>query len=79
MESFRFPDDLVALQAAWLLTYDALAQAPTGSSTTMLRRRLLVLSRQLYIHPYWAAPGRSRTAWAELRRQARHRGWGTAA
>ncbi|MFD3809179.1 hypothetical protein ACFWSF_38685 [Streptomyces sp. NPDC058611] len=79
MESFRFPDDLVALQAAWLRTYDALARAQAGVGTAVLRRRPIVLSCRLYGHPYWAAPGRSRAGGAELCRQARARGWTTAA
>lgn len=79
MESFRFPDDLLALQVAWLRTYDALAQAPAGAGTARLRRRLITLSRMLHTHPYWATPGRSRADGAELRRQARTRGWTTAA
>lgn len=79
MDSFRFPDDLLALQVAWLRTYDVLAQAPAGASTATLRRRLITLSRLLHTHPHRAAPGRSRAAAAELRRQARARGWTTAA
>ncbi|MFD3550319.1 hypothetical protein ACFWUW_32845 [Streptomyces sp. NPDC058655] len=79
MEPFRFPDDLLALQAGWLRTYEALAQAPAGAGTTSLRRRLILLSGLLHTHPYWAAPGRSRAAGPELRRQARARGWTTAA
>lgn len=79
MKSFRFPADLLALQAGWLATYDVLAQTPAGAGTTVLRRRLIGLSCQLYTHPYWAEPGRSRAACAELRRQARARGWATAA
>ncbi|MFD3939823.1 hypothetical protein ACFWSF_33030 [Streptomyces sp. NPDC058611] len=79
MESFRFPDDLVALQAAWLRAYDALARAQAGADTAVLRRRLIVLSCRLYGHPYWAAPGGSRAAKRELCRQARARGWTTAA
>ncbi|MFD7030235.1 hypothetical protein ACFWAR_19550 [Streptomyces sp. NPDC059917] len=75
MTWLRFPDSLVMIQAEWLLTYDA----PAGASTTVLRRRLIKLSLQLYAHPYWAAPGRSPAAWVELRRRARARGWGTAA
>ncbi|MFD3546072.1 hypothetical protein ACFWUW_10715 [Streptomyces sp. NPDC058655] len=79
MESFRFPDDLVALQAAWLRTYEALARTQAGAGTAALRRHLIVLSCQLYGHPYWTAPGRSRAGRAELCRQARVRGWTTAA
>ncbi|MET9700503.1 hypothetical protein ABZY31_26795 [Streptomyces sp. NPDC006529] len=79
MELFRFPDDLVALQGSWLDAYAALAQAPSGVGTTVLRRRLVVLSCRLHAHPHWTAPGGSRGTWAELRRQARARGWAAAA
>ncbi|WP_371591982.1 hypothetical protein [Streptomyces virginiae] len=79
MEPFRFPDDLVALQAAWLDTYTALAKMPAGVGTTPLRRRLMALSCRLHTHPHWAEPGGARGTWAELRRQARARRWATAA
>ncbi|MFB6820111.1 hypothetical protein ACFCXA_00790 [Streptomyces virginiae] len=79
MESFRFPDDLVALQAAWLDTYTALAEAPAGIGATPLRRRLIALSCRLHTHPHWAASGGPHGTWAELRRQARTPGWAKAA
>ncbi|WP_328965189.1 hypothetical protein [Streptomyces virginiae] len=79
MESLRFPEDLVALQAAWLDTYATLAKAPAGIGTTPLRRRLIALSCRLHAHPHWTAPGSARGTWAELRRQARAHGWATAA
>ncbi|MGW6577594.1 hypothetical protein ACWGAN_36240 [Streptomyces sp. NPDC054945] len=80
MESFRFPEDLVALQVAWLDTYTALARMPAGTTgRTPLRRRLIMLSCRLHAHPYWTAPGGSRGTWAELRRQARAHRWATAA
>ncbi|MEU6310765.1 hypothetical protein [Streptomyces sp. NPDC047014] len=79
MESFRFPDDLVALQAAWLRTYDALARTRAGAGTAMRRRRLVVFSGRLYGHPYWTESGRSSAGRVELCRQARVRGWTTAA
>lgn len=69
--SFRFPDDLVALQTAWLRTYDELARVPTGSGTTPLRRRLIALSGRLCTHPHWAAPTGWRDGGVELRRVAR--------
>ncbi|MEW2587352.1 hypothetical protein [Streptomyces virginiae] len=69
--SFRFPDDLVALQAAWLRTYGELAQVHAGGGTTALRRRLIVLSGRLCAHPHWAAPAGWRDGGVELRRVAR--------
>ncbi|MFD7262299.1 hypothetical protein [Streptomyces sp. NPDC059874] len=68
---FQFPDDLLALQGAWLRTYAELAQAPATSGTTVLRRRLIALSRCLYTHPYWTDPAQWRAAGVELRRAAR--------
>ncbi|MER7763044.1 hypothetical protein [Streptomyces sp. NPDC097619] len=73
MNPFRFPDDLVALQASWLLTYDAPAQAPAGVGTTALRRRLIALSLSLHTHPFWASPGLRPSGGFELRHQARDR------
>ncbi len=69
--SFRFPDDLVALQAAWLRTYGELAQVPAGGGTTLLRRRLIALSGRLCAHPHWGAPAGWRDGGVELRRVAR--------
>ncbi|MFE9463315.1 hypothetical protein ACFYNW_06520 [Streptomyces virginiae] len=69
--SFRFPDDLVALQAAWLRSYAELAQVPAGGGTTLLRRRLIALSGRLCTHPHWAAPAGWRDGGVELRRVAR--------
>ncbi|MFJ6947376.1 hypothetical protein ACISU4_22465 [Streptomyces wuyuanensis] len=37
-------------QAAWNVTYDALA-APRPRDTTVLRRRVLLLSGRLWWHP----------------------------
>ncbi|WP_199820461.1 hypothetical protein [Streptomyces sp. NRRL F-2664] len=68
--SFRFPDDLVALQEAWLRTYDELAQVAGDGSTTPLRRRLIALSGRLQTHPHWAAPAGWRAGGVELRRAA---------
>ncbi|MFD6228707.1 hypothetical protein ACFWFZ_17745 [Streptomyces sp. NPDC060232] len=67
----RFPDDLVALQAAWQRTYAELAQVPVGSGTALLRRRLIALSGRLCAHPHWAAPAGWRYGGVELRRVAR--------
>jgi hypothetical protein len=65
-----FPPDLIRDQQAWNGTYDELAAAPPGTSTTPLRRRLLWLSCRIAAHPHWA-DSRSATAWAQLRRQVR--------
>ncbi|MFJ9343090.1 hypothetical protein ACIRP0_27940 [Streptomyces sp. NPDC101733] len=77
--TFRFPDDLMALQTARLEKYDALAASPRSVGTTALRRRLITLSRLIHSHPYRAAPGHSRAAGAELRRRARAHAWARAA
>jgi hypothetical protein len=66
----RFPPDLVRDQQAWHGTYEALAAARPGASTTVLRRRLLWLSRRIAAHPHWG-DSRCTTSWAQLRRQAR--------
>lgn len=68
---FRFPDDLLTLQKAWLHTYADLAQAPATSGTTVLRRRLIALSGHLHTHPYWTTPTGWRAGGVELRRAAR--------
>lgn len=68
---FRFPEDLITLQQAWQQTYAALAQAPAGTGTTALRRRLIVLSGRLCTHPYWTAPTGRRAGAADLRLAAR--------
>lgn len=65
-----FPSDLIRDQQAWNGTYEALASARPGASTTELRRRLLWLSRRIASHPHWA-DSRCTTAWAQLRREAR--------
>ncbi|MEU5069099.1 hypothetical protein AB0G95_34230 [Streptomyces virginiae] len=68
---FRFPEDLVTLQRAWQQTYAELAQAPAGTGTTVLRRRLITLSGNLCTHPHWAAPAAWRAGGVELRHAAR--------
>lgn len=67
---FRFPEDLLTLQREWQQTYAELAQAPARAGTTVLRRRLIVLSGNLCTHPHWAATG-WRAGGVELRRAAR--------
>ncbi|MFJ4382648.1 hypothetical protein ACIP28_30915 [Streptomyces albidoflavus] len=78
MDVTDFPDDLVETQAAWNTTYDALA-APRLCDTTALRRRLLLLSAQLWWPPYWATAPSLPTARSELRRLARTHGVARAA
>ncbi|WP_331750563.1 hypothetical protein [Streptomyces albidoflavus] len=78
MDVTDFPDDLVQTQAAWNTTYDALA-APRPRDTTALRRRLLLLSAQLWWHPYWATAPSLPRARSELRRLARTHGVARAA
>ncbi|WP_369245018.1 hypothetical protein [Streptomyces sp. R41] len=71
MAHHTFPDDLVEAQRDWNRTYEALARR-NPARTRVLRRQLLELSRQLVGHPFWSTTaGSSRTAWAELRREAR--------
>ncbi|MFD4171182.1 hypothetical protein [Streptomyces sp. 604F] len=78
MDVTDFPDDLVQTQAAWNTTYDALA-APRPRDTTALRRRLLLLSAQLWWHPYWVTAPSLPRARSELRRLARTHGVARAA
>ncbi|MEU1932448.1 hypothetical protein ABZ516_34495 [Streptomyces sp. NPDC019826] len=78
MESFPFPDDLVHAQQAWHAAYRELA-APRPRHTTVLRRRLLVLSVRIQWHPFWSTPsGRVPAARVELRRMACRQGHGEA-
>ena len=71
MDRVDLPDDLVCLQAAWYRTYDALA-VPRPARTTVLRRRLYVLSVRLRWHPYWSRTAVAvPAARAELRRRGR--------
>ncbi|MFE4632278.1 hypothetical protein ACFRJ1_02710 [Streptomyces sp. NPDC056773] len=75
----RTPDDLLALQAAWLCTYEAMAVAPAGKGTSLHRRQLIRLSCAIAAHPFWGMPGRSTAARVELLRQARADRWVRAA
>lgn len=68
---FRFPQDLLALERAWLAAYADLAQAPATAGTTAQRRRLITLSRRLCTHPYWETPADWRAGGDELGRAAR--------
>ncbi|MEV7568704.1 hypothetical protein [Streptomyces tanashiensis] len=69
-----FPDDLVLAQEAWTRTYAELARprTPGAAGVTVLRRRLIRLSVQVYFHPYWARP-RPTAGRADLLRQVRDR------
>ncbi|MFG3343463.1 hypothetical protein ACGF1Z_00170 [Streptomyces sp. NPDC048018] len=75
MEYEPFPLDLVRTQKAWSSTYAELAAVDTGS-TTVLRRRLLRLSVDLYWHAFWRTPGAGPAARVELRELAREGGQG---
>ncbi|WP_405496297.1 hypothetical protein [Streptomyces sp. NBC_00096] len=79
MQFIRFPDDLLALQTAWLCTYEAMAVTPAGMGTSLHRRRLIQLSCDIAAHPFWTMPGRSTAARVELLRQARADRWARAA
>lgn len=66
-----FPEDLVRAQREWSRTYAALS-ASLPRNPTVLRRRLLRLSRWIEQHPYFrTGPGRSPAARFELRRLVR--------
>ncbi|MFD4232624.1 hypothetical protein [Streptomyces sp. NPDC058545] len=78
MEPTAFPQDLVQAQRDWIRTYEALAQ-PHSPRNTVLRRRLLELSAQIWWHPFFTTSGgRAPRARVELRRLARERGQRTA-
>ena len=47
------PDDLVHAQEEWHATYRQLAARPR----TALRRRLIRLSSEVLLHPYWEGRG----------------------
>ncbi|MER7321884.1 hypothetical protein ACQV4C_31330 [Streptomyces albidoflavus] len=79
MDVTDFPDDLVQTQAAWNTTYDALAAPRPHDNTTSLRRRLLLLSAQLWWHPYWTTAPSLPAARSELRRLVRAHGVARAA
>ncbi|MFJ2851292.1 MULTISPECIES: hypothetical protein [Streptomyces] len=68
MDRFPFPDDLIAAQLEWHGAYHALA-VPRPRHVTELRRRLLLLSVRIELHPWWSTPaGWSPAARVELRR-----------
>ncbi|WP_327419874.1 hypothetical protein OG612_00670 [Streptomyces sp. NBC_01527] len=80
MDSTAFPHDLVQARHDWNITYRALATSG-NRHTTVLRRRLLDLSRRIWWHPFWTTvPGNAPAARVELRRLARaqSRGGGVA-
>lgn len=59
------PDDLAAAIREWHAVYRELSRR----HSTALRRRLLALSAEVPVHPYWQ--GRT-GAWAALHNGARH-------
>ncbi|MFI1721848.1 hypothetical protein [Streptomyces sp. NPDC020489] len=69
MRCSAFPEDLVAAQCAWERTYWSLADPANRQRTTVLRRRLLELSIQVWWHPYWRQAGTGQRA--ALRSSAR--------
>ncbi|MER5870534.1 hypothetical protein [Streptomyces sp. NPDC002044] len=56
-----FPDDLLAVQQAWIRVYNQLARRP-ATGTLELRAELFRLSRRIGDHAYWGEgdPGRVR-------------------
>ena len=67
MAHHHFPDDLIETQREWNDTYAALAHGDPVR-TTVMRRRLLALSRRLVSHPFWGTPpGGTSAVWGELR------------
>ncbi|SDJ79860.1 hypothetical protein [Streptomyces indicus] len=56
MTGHLFPDDLLQAQIDWYATCRQLATA-SGRDYTLLRRRLLTLSRRIAAHPFWTTPG----------------------
>ncbi|MCI3223487.1 hypothetical protein OG705_04330 [Streptomyces sp. NBC_00838] len=71
MNGVGFPDDLVASQRAWDRAYRALAEPARRSGTTVLRRRLIRLSAQIWWHPYWSTPASGPADRMALRGRAR--------
>ena len=57
MRCSAYPEDLIAAQSAWERTYRSLADPVHRERTTVLRRRLLELSVQVWWHPYWGVAG----------------------
>ncbi|MFE6031473.1 hypothetical protein [Streptomyces niveus] len=71
MDGVRIPDDLVAAQRAWDRAYRALAEPTRRGGTTVLRRRLIRLSAQIWWHPYWSTPASGPADRVALRGRAR--------
>ncbi|WNI19396.1 hypothetical protein [Actinacidiphila sp. ITFR-21] len=72
MPHHAFPDDLVQAQRDWYTTYRELAVCgPTGTRTTVLRRRLVRLSVRITAHPFWTTlPGTAPAARMALKEMA---------
>ncbi|MFE9806455.1 hypothetical protein ACFYRN_29995 [Streptomyces sp. NPDC005227] len=66
MDRHRIPDDLLAAQTAWYVTYERLVSVQdTGAAGH--RRRLLALSRRIAAHPFWETPAGTPAARVELK------------
>ncbi|MET7387225.1 hypothetical protein ACFYPT_20550 [Streptomyces sp. NPDC005529] len=70
MDRHRIPDDLLAAQTAWYVTYERLvAVQDTGAAEH--RRHLLALSRRIAAHPFWETPAGTPAARLELKEAGR--------
>ncbi|MCZ1006813.1 hypothetical protein [Streptomyces lydicus] len=76
MQRPSFPEDLLAAQCAWDRTYRALADPARRGGTTVLRKRLLQLSVQVWWHPYWSSRGAGCGERVALRVRAKQLGSG---
>ncbi|WP_406373377.1 hypothetical protein OG788_24300 [Streptomyces sp. NBC_00647] len=66
MDRHRIPDDLLAAQTAWYVTYERLVSVQhTGAAVH--RRHLLALSRRIAAHPFWETPAGTPAARVELK------------
>ncbi|MFE3250988.1 hypothetical protein [Streptomyces sp. NPDC059209] len=61
----------MASQRAWDRAYRALAEPGRRGGTTVLRRRLIMLSAQVWWHPYWSAPASGPAVRVALRDRVR--------
>ncbi|MZD05895.1 hypothetical protein GTW43_12475 [Streptomyces sp. SID5785] len=70
MDRHRIPDDLLAAQTAWYVTYEQLVSAQ-NTGTAGRRRHLLALSRRIAAHPFWDTPAGTPAARVELKELGR--------
>ena len=70
MTRHSFPEDLVATQTAWYVTYGRLANEHNSGASEQ-RRRLLQLSRQIARHRFWQTPAGTPAARVALKELAR--------